>query len=314
LVEVAFSSLCGTDTDFFNGVFDQPRPSGHEFTGRIAKTGPGVKKFSEGDRVVASWGVGCGKCPSCKTGLPQMCDNVILFEGTHAEYICIPHADRALALLPDKISSKAAIVMACALSTGGYGVKMSSIRPTDTVIILGLGPVGLSMVLSAAADKAKKIIGIDGVAFRREKALALGAHETGDPTDKEWLRSNETGADVVLIATANPAAVATAVRLTRKGGRITVIGSQADAVLPFERFDHYGLHLFGTWSMIGGEYMEQVVARVASGIIDARKLESLVTHTFPLEEIKKAYECFASQADNVIKVAISSSARPGNGK
>lgn len=304
LVKVALSSLCGTDADVYRNTRKDPRPSGHELTGRVVKTGPGVKRFSEGDRVVAPWGDGCGSCRYCDAGRPNLCDNVALFDGAHAEYMVIPHADRGLAMLPDEISWEAAIVMACALSTGAYGVETSSIRATDTVMILGLGAVGLSMVLSAVAEKAQRVIGADSVAYRRDKALELGAHEVGDPTDEQWAASRRGAADVVLIATANPKAVETAVYMAAKGGRITVMGSQLAAQIPFERFDQYGLHLFGTWSMIGGNFMEKIVEKVASGTIDARKLESLITHVLPLDRIKQAYELFSSYSDNVIKIAV----------
>jgi len=216
----------------------------------------------------------------------------------------IPHADRGLARLPNTISWEAAIVMACALSTGAYGVEVGSIRATDTVMILGLGAVGLCMVLSALAEKAERVIGVDSVPYRRDKALELGAHEVGDPTDEQWADSARGTVDVVLIATANAKAVETTVYMAAKGGRITVIGSQLAAQIPFVRFDQYGLHLFGTWSMIGGNFMEKIVEEVASGTIDARKLEGLVNHVLPLDKIKEAYELFSSYSDNIIKIAV----------
>ncbi len=123
VVQVALSSLCGTDNDCYRAARSTPHPSGHEFTGRIARTGPKVERFSEGDRVVAAWGIGCGSCQYCDVGRPNLCDNVIVFDGAHAEYICVPQADRALAHLPDEIAYEAAIVMACSLSTGAYGVE-----------------------------------------------------------------------------------------------------------------------------------------------------------------------------------------------
>jgi threonine dehydrogenase-like Zn-dependent dehydrogenase len=304
LVKVTLASLCGTDADFYAESLVAPRPSGHEFTGKVVETGPGVTRFPVGTRVVASWGVGCGQCPYCASGRPNLCDQVILFEGTHAEYFLVPHADRALSALPDAIADKAAIVMACSLSTGSYGVQVSAIRSTETVAVLGLGAVGLSMVLAAAAGKAGRIIGMDSIVYRRDTALALGAHEVGDPTNRDWLRSRDAAADIVLIATANPHAVETAVSLCRKGGRITVIGSQQTAPLPFGRFDCYGLHLFGTWSMIGGAYMDTVVHDVASGRIGARKLEGLVTHVFPLDQVQRAYELFDSHGERAIKIAV----------
>ena len=304
VIRVALSSLCGTDADVYRSDLKRPFPSGHEFTGEVVEIGSGVKRFSQGDRVVASWGDGCGDCQYCDGGRPNLCDNVVLFHGAHAEYIRIPHADRNLAQLPDAISWEAGVVISCSFSTGAYGVKMSSVAAADTVMILGLGAVGLSMVLCAVADRARKVIGVDPVAYRRDRALQLGAHEVGDPGDEDWMRSRQGTADVVLIATAVPKAVETAVYMAAKGGRITVIGSQLSASLPFERFDQYGLHLFGTWSMLGGTYMEQIVEKTVSGRIEPQKLEGLVTHVFPLEQIKTAYELFSSYSDDVIKIAI----------
>ena len=304
VVKVALSSLCGTDTDFYRAALEGPRPSGHEFTGQVAAIGSGVKRFAVGDRVVACWGVGCGNCPYCAAGKPHLCDNVILFQGTHAEYVAVPHADGTLAKLPDAMSWEAAVVVACSFSTGAYGVKMSSISASDTVVILGLGAVGLSTVLCAAADKAKRIVAADPLTHRRDEALRLGAHEVGDPTDSQWLRSMNATADLVLIATAHPQAVEAAVPMARKEGRITVIGSQAHAQVPFARFTQFGLHMMATYSMIGGDYMRRIIEDVVSGRIEARKLESMVTHTFPLERIKDAYELFSSHSGNCIKVAI----------
>lgn len=312
VVKVALSSLCGTDNDCYKAARPTPRPSGHEFTGQIATIGPKVERFSPGDRVVAAWGIGCGSCQYCDAGRPNLCDSVIVFDGTHADYIRVPQADEALANLPDELSYQAGIVMACSLSTGAYGVEMSAISTADTVMVLGLGAVGLSMVLSAVPDKPEKIVGVDAVKYRRDKAVQFGAHEVGDPADEQWLQSRQATADVVLIATANPKAIETAVYMARKGGRIVVIGSQVSARLPFERFDQYGLHLFGTWSMLGGDYMRRVVESVVLGRIERRQLESMVTHVFPLAQIKKAYELFSSYSDGVIKIAVRPSPEPGS--
>ena len=303
VVKIALSSLCGTDIDVYSAAWSKGHPSGHEFTGTIHQVGTNVKRFALGDRVVAPWGVGCGQCSYCAAERMNLCDHLAIFHGAHAEYIRIAKADIALAHLPDSISWEAGIVMACALSTGFCGVEVSRVLPTETVTILGLGAVGLCMVLSVATG-ARKIIGADSVPFRCRKALELGAAETGNPLDKAWIHSHEAAADVVLVATANPAAMETAAFLARKSGRITVIGSQTSATLPFERMAGFGLHLHATWSMLGSRYMEKIVDLVSSGIIQARRLESLVTHRLPLSEIHRAFELFRDYDQGPLKIVI----------
>lgn len=158
IVQVTASALCGSDLHFYEGDFAVSglRP-GHEVVGTVLETGSAVGRVRVGDRVLVSPVFGCGKCAGCAAGNGIDCTGGGLrvlgsgpdLPGGHAEAVEIPVADMALLPIPEDISVDNAVLLTDALPTGWTAASRADIRPGSTVLVIGLGPVGLYALQSA---------------------------------------------------------------------------------------------------------------------------------------------------------------------
>lgn len=196
IVRLTSSAICGTDLHFVRGTFPGVKPGtvlGHEGVGIVEEVGRGVRNLKRGDRVVIPSTVGCGNCSYCRTGYTAQCDDAnpmgptagtVFFggpeqagglDGLQAEYARVPFAYHNLIKLPDHVSDDQAILMSDIYPTAYYGAVLAEVRDGDVVAVWGCGPVGLFAVLSAFQLGAHRVIAIDGLPDRLERARLLGA-------------------------------------------------------------------------------------------------------------------------------------------
>ena len=151
VVAVEATAICGSDLHFYDG--DIPTGDGiavgHEFIGTVAEVGPDVRRFGVGDRVLIASVAGCGRCDGCATGDPVTCvegpqvfGSGILARRTGTA-VAVPAADFQLLAIPEGMDDEAALLLTDNLATGWIGAKRAEIPPGDTVVVLGLGAVGL---------------------------------------------------------------------------------------------------------------------------------------------------------------------------
>jgi 2-desacetyl-2-hydroxyethyl bacteriochlorophyllide A dehydrogenase len=315
LVRVERTALCGTDLHPYEGRLDiEPDVIlGHEFLGTVEQVGGAVSQISEGDRVVASCVVSCGACYQCRRHQPGNCAGSRIFglglalgdlDGGQAEYVVVPSADITARIIP--ASGEAAdddILFAGDIMTTGYEAVARSMRPGDTVAVVGAGPVGLCAAMAATALGAGQVIVIDRVAARLKEAENLGATAVdasdGEPSDAVLDLTDWRGADVVVDAVGHEAALKSAIALVRAGGVLSIPGVYTeDAItLPFGELYLKGIKVEMGVSHIT-EYMDEVIALSVAGKL---KPSSIVSHRMGLSEAADAYRLFeAREATKIV--------------
>src|ERR1051325_5378815 len=173
IVKVDTAAICGSDLHLLHGRIPGMRPDspiGHEFVGTIAETGPDVKRFKVGDRVVGSFLIACGTCWYCARHEYSNCDQLWVLgygmftgdlDGAQAEYVRVPVADWNLHVVPDWLGAGQAGLAGDILTTGAYVCARAGIKEGDTVAIIGAGPVGLLTLMNARASKPETIFMVD---------------------------------------------------------------------------------------------------------------------------------------------------------
>ena len=327
-VKLAASGLCHSDDHVATGdipVGHYPFLGGHEGAGVVTGVGPATKGFKEGDHVVFSFLPGCGRCRYCANGQQYICDsgaNLLIgsrwddpesfriktSDGTDVGQMCglgtfaeVTTVDiRSTVKIPDDIPLDVACLVGCGVGTGwGTAVQAGEVRPGDTVIVMGIGGIGINAVQGAAHAGASHVIAVDPVAFKREKAMELGATHAFESIDEaaEFGRSvtNGQGADKALITVGilKGEYVAQAVDAIGKGGRVVItgLGDLTDVGIPI---NPSMLALF-TKEIRGALFGDQnpssdmlkMLRLYQEGKI---KLDELITTRYKLEDINKGYE------------------------
>jgi L-iditol 2-dehydrogenase len=243
LLKVGGVSVCGSDVhqahNTHSWTVNVPVVLGHEFGGTVARLGPGVRGFHEGDRVVSETAAEiCGNCLLCRTGRYNLCPSRKGFgyglDGAMAQWVRVPA--RCLHNIPDTLPFD----LACLAEPHAVAYQTmcvnSTIRPGDLVVVLGPGPIGLLCTRMAALAGANPLIvaGVSADASRLVAARQLGATDTVDLQQQnleEIVRAfRPEGADLVCDATGASQAVNDALRLVRPDGAITKVGWSPDSI------------------------------------------------------------------------------------
>ncbi|MCC3765973.1 glutathione-dependent formaldehyde dehydrogenase [Glycomyces sp. TRM65418] len=200
IVRITRSAICGTDLHMVRGTLPgmvEGTVLGHEAVGVVEETGPEVRGFSPGDRVVVPSTIGCGTCSYCRAGYYAQCDTAnpngsdagtCFFggpkstgpvDGLQAEYARVPYAMTSMVRIPDAVSDDQAILLSDIFPTAWFGAKLAEVGPGDSVLVLGAGVVGQFAIASAKRQGAGRVIVVDGIASRLDKAREQNA-ETVD--------------------------------------------------------------------------------------------------------------------------------------
>jgi threonine dehydrogenase-like Zn-dependent dehydrogenase len=275
--------------------------AGHEPCGQIVKTGPGCRRFSEGDRVIVYHISGCGLCNDCRRGYMISCTSEKYRraygwqrDGGMADYLLAEEKD--LVYLPDELSYVDGAQVACGFGTVYEGLEKIGISGNDAVLITGLGPVGLATGMLCRKLGANKIIGIDVMPERMELARQLGLCDevlASGPDNVEQVRALTGGYGVerAVDCSAHHEARATAIRATRKWGRIVMLGEGGKVEFnPSPDMIHDQKTLYGSW-VTSTWRMEELVERLVRWNLHPA---DLVTHRFPLAQTPDAYALMAT--------------------
>jgi alcohol dehydrogenase len=306
IVAVSATAICGADLFPFHGLtpgFEPGTVLGHEFAGEVVEVGPGVQRVRPGQRVVNASMISDGTCPSCRAGRVTQCKGRSLFgysgvyprlDGGQADLVRVPHADRALRVLPDEVSDEAAVFLADVLPTGFASVVRGGVSAGDTVVVVGCGPVGL-VALLLSASLAGRLIAVDGVPARRELAARLGAEVIAPEAAAAFVgeATDGLGADVVIEAAGSPGGLDASLRLARGRGMVSVVGAHFEPDYPLDNALMFERELTVRFS-IGDPTADgdALLARLASGEVDPIPI---VTHRLPLSDAAEAYRLFDSR-------------------
>jgi alcohol dehydrogenase len=316
VVRVDAFTICGTDLHILRG--DVPevqtgRILGHEAVGTVTEVGAGVRTVRAGDRVLMSCISACGRCRFCREGRYGQClaggGWVLghLVDGVQAEAVRIPFADGSVHKLPAEIPDESALMLADILPTSyEVGVLNGGVRPGDTVVIVGAGPIGLGAVQTVRLFSPLHVLVVDPVESRRAAALQFGAdlalHPDEDVAGTLRELTDGLGADVTMEAVGLPATFDLAVALVRPGGRVANIGVHGKPTT---------LHLEELWikdvtittGLVDTVSTPTLLRMVRSGRLDAGRM---VTHRFGFDQVPEAYDVFSDPvASGALKVAVS---------
>jgi threonine dehydrogenase-like Zn-dependent dehydrogenase len=308
LLRMKASTICGSDIrciyhehlgkgpEGYQGVI-----AGHEPSGQIVKAGPGCRRFGVGGRVIVYHISGCGVCNDCRRGYMISCTSERYRraygwqrDGGMADFLLAEEKD--LIQLPDELTYADGAQVACGFGTVYEGLRKIGISGDDDVLITGLGPVGLATGALCRKLGARRIIGIDVVAERIQLALKLGvcddALESGpDNVAEVRALTGGRGVERAIDCSANDAARATAIRATRKWGRIVFLGEGGRVEFnPSPDIIHDQKTIYGSW-VTSTWLMEELVERLVRWNLHPA---DLVTHRFALENVDRAYALMAS--------------------
>ena len=308
LLRVKASTICGSDIraiyhehlgkgpEGYQGVI-----AGHEPCGQIVLTGEGCRRFTNGDRVIVYHISGCGLCNDCRRGYMISCTSEKYRraygwqrDGGMADFMLAEEKD--LIALPDELSFADGAQVACGFGTVYEGLEKIGINGNHAVLVTGLGPVGLATAALCRKLGANKIIGIDVVPERMKIAVELGLCDevlVSGPDNVEQVRrlTGGFGVERAVDCSANEAARATAIRATRKWGRIVFIGEGGKVEInPSPDLIHDQKTLYGSW-VTSTWLMEELVERLVRWNLHPA---DIITHRFPLERAGEAYALMSS--------------------
>ena len=251
-MRVDATTICGTDLHILKGDVPEVTPGrvlGHEAVGTVVEAGPATG-WPVGDRVLVSCISGCGRCRYCREGRYGQCLGgggwILghLVDGTQAEYVRVPFADTSLHAIPDGVTDEAALMLSDIIPTAyEVGVLNGQVRPGDTVVVVGGGPIGLAAIMTAQLFSPAHIVAVDlpRTGWRRRSGSAPMSSSTPGATTCDAAVSALTaglGADVVFEAVGIPETFEPCTPLVRPGGHVANIGVHGAAAT---------LHLESLW-------------------------------------------------------------------
>jgi len=357
ILKVTATAICGSDLHIYSGGIPQPRPMvlGHEFMGIVEEVGSAVKNLKRGDRVVVPFPIACGQCFFCQHDVPGNCENSnpehygpegglitekggALFgytdlyggyDGGQAEYVRVPYADYGPRIVPDNLTDEQVLFLTDIFPTGYTGVDWGEVKGGEIVAIFGAGPVGIMAAKSAWLRGAGRVIIVDPLQYRLDKARQAANCETilwdnGVKEVVEQIRamSSGRGADVCIDAVGfEPArnvlekakavinvevgsvkVLEACMSAVRRSGIVSVLGVYPTTYdnFPVGQFFDKGIILKGGQAP-AHKHIDKLLKYVAEGKV---KLDDIITHRLPLSQIAHGYDIFKKKEDGCVKVVL----------
>lgn len=346
IIRVTLAAICGSDLHLYHGMMPDTRVGhtfGHEFVGVVDEVGPGVENLQVGDRVMVPFNIYCGSCFFCARGLYSNCHNVNPnatavggiygyshtcggYDGGQAELVRVPFADVGPSIIPEWMSDEDALLCTDALATGYFGAQLGDISEGDTVVVFGAGPVGLFAAASSWLMGAGRVIVVDHLEHRLEKARTFAHAETVNFVEHDDVvvhlkrTTGHLGADVAIDAVGaeadgnllmhvtsaklklqggSPVALNWAIDGVRKGGTISVMGAYGPlfSAVKFGDAMNKGLTLQMNQCPVKRQW-PRLFEHIRNGHL---KPSEIITHRFPLEHIAEGYHTFSAKLDGIIK-------------
>ena len=349
IVRVTRAAICGSDLHLYHGMMPDTRIGhtfGHEIIGVVEEIGPSVQNLQRGDKVMVPFNIYCGSCYFCARGLYSNCHNVNPnatavggiygyshttggYDGGQAERVRVPFADVGPTVIPDWLPDEDALMLTDAFATGYFGAQLGDIVQGDTVVVFGAGPVGLSAARSAWFMGAGRVIVVDHLDYRLEKAREFAYAETMSISEHKDIvvalkkATEYLGADVAIDAVGaeadgsliqhvtaaklklqggSPVALNWAIDSVRKGGTVSVMGAYGPifSAVKFGDALNKGLTLNANQAPVKRQW-PRLFEHIQAGLV---RPSDLITHRLPLDDIAEAYHLFSSKLDDCIKPVI----------
>lgn len=311
LVKVESVGICGSDLHYFesgrigDGVVEPPFVLGHEAAGIVTEVGADVRGLAVGDRVALEPGKTCGHCEACKSGRYNLCNDVIFFatppvDGVFQEYVA--HEANLCFKLPAGMSAVEGALIE-PLAVGIHAANQGGARIGQTAVVTGAGCIGLVSLLALKAMGVSRVIVVDVVQKRLDKARELGADAVinGSEADTvaEILRlTGGKGQDLGIETAGAQVTAGQLIKAAKKGSTIVFVGYSASGEMTLPMGAALDKELsFKTVFRYRNIYPLAIEA-VAAGKIDIKKI---VTHSFALDEVQEALDACVEDKANIVK-------------
>ncbi len=314
LIKISKVGICGSDIHYYTDgkigsqVVKFPFTIGHEASGIIQETGNAVKNLKPGDRVAIDPALSCWKCDQCLAGRHHTCRNLKFLgnpgqaEGALSEFIVMPGT--SCYSVPENLNMEQAVISE-PLAIGLYSIKKTDITGNKKIGILGFGPIGMSVFLSARYYNIKDIYVTDKINERLNIAVSSGASWTGNPdkTDivKDILNIEPLQLDVIYECCGKQEAVDQAIDLLKPGGKLMIIGIPDFSYWSFsvDKTRRKEITIINVRRQV--ECTQPALDLMAGGKINA---DHMITHHFDFEDTEKAFEIVSSYKDGVMKAIV----------
>ena len=356
ILRVTSTAICGSDLHIYNGFAPQLRDQvlGHEFMGIVEEVGSGVTRLKKGDRVVVPFTIACGSCFFCSQGFHPNCvhsnpemygpqgdlmkgkgggmfgytDLYGGYNGGQAEYVRVPYANAGPKIIPDDLTDEQVLFLTDIFPTGWSAVKWGKVKGGDKVVIFGSGPVGLMAQKAAWLHGAERVIAVDPLEYRLERARTVNKVETLNANDDDLIEkiyemTDGRGADVAIDAVGMEAnrtflekakavinvekgtskVIELCTQAVRRAGTIAIVGVYTS---PYDNFPIHRIFDKGLIMQFGQAqthvYIDQCFEMVRQGRV---VLDDIISHRLPLAKASDAYDMFKDKTDDCVKVVLS---------
>lgn len=311
-VRVSAVGICGSDLHNFTegGIGDSPckypMVLGHEPSGVVMETGAGVTGIAPGDQFALEPALPCGGCESCHAGRENLCDNMRFLSsggvpGFFREFVNLPAHN--LIPVPKHVGLKEATLIE-PIAVALHSLSFASVRPGETAVVFGAGPIGLLTIASLKLAGAGRVWAVEPVAHRRDMARAMGADvvlDTADPVSEILRDTGNRGVDIAFDCAAGADTVNNCIRTLAKSGRLVYTAIPAEIHVPF-----YAPGLRKKEISFFNVYRSNHQTERARDILaeNVGLFAPMLTHTRPLGDIQAAFELTHSYGDGVGKMLI----------
>jgi len=355
ILKVTSTAICGSDLHILSGAVPQKEPMimGHEFMGIVEEVGAEVKNLKKGDRVVVPFPIACGECFFCKHQASPACENsnykhygpdgdladqkgAALFgytdlyggySGGQAEYVRVPYADISPRIVPDNMTDEQVLFLTDIFPTGWSAIDWAQLKGGEVVAIFGSGPVGLMAQKAAWINGASRVIAIDPLNYRLEKAKAVNKVDTLNPHEVDVIEAIREmtagrGADVCVDAVGfeperswmdkvkstvnfevgSMKVLDMAFKAVRRMGTVSIMGVYGS---PYDNFPLHRIFDKGITLKMGQAPVLNHIDKLIELVKDEKVvLDDIITHTLPLSQVAHGYEIFQKKEEDCVKVVL----------
>jgi len=355
ILKVTATAICGSDLHILSGAVPQKENliMGHEFMGIVEEVGSEITNLKKGDRVVVPFPIACGKCFFCTHEASPACENSNFkhygpngdlmdqkggalfgytdlyggYSGGQAEYVRVPYADISPRIIPEHLTDEQALFLTDIFPTGWSAIDWANLKGGETVAIFGSGPVGLMAQKAAWLNGAGRVIAIDPLDYRLEKAKAVNNVEILNPHKVDVIQAiremtNGRGADVCVDAVGfepernfmdkvkatinfekgSIKVLEMCFEAVRRMGTVSIMGVYGS---PYDNFPLFRIYDKGITIKQGQapvlNYIDKLVNLVSENKV---VLDDIITHTIPLTEAEHGYKIFNEKEDDCVKVVL----------
>ncbi|MFJ7677001.1 zinc-dependent alcohol dehydrogenase [Peribacillus sp. NPDC097198] len=349
IVRVTSTAICGSDLHIYQGALPTHKDYviGHEPMGIVEEVGPEVTKVKKGDRVVLPFNISCGHCYYCEHDMESQCDNSNRNEeidtggyfgfterygnypGGQAEYLRVPYGNFMPFVIPEscELEDEALLFMSDVLPTAYWSVENAGVKEGSTVAILGCGPIGLMAQKFAWMKGAKRVIAIDNLPYRLNRAKQMNKVETYNFDEYNDMGAyikeiTSGGVDIVIDCVGMDGKKSTIEAIEQKlklqGGTLSAIEIAMNSVKKFGTIQLTGVYgskynMFPLGNLFERNinlkmgqapvihYMPMLFDKITKGEFDPTEI---ISHKVPLDQASAAYQIFNDHEDECIKVVL----------